>query len=159
MPLPRGSIDIDIRVLRFHVIIIKRKSVGTGEYVPHFHLAHRPFLHPKFHSKCRIASRPRKHFHLKFFWSPSLKSHLPRYELGTPSSWDLNWRVPSLNVQPGQLRPNMPYIERMLGAAESIRLCKMIFHSWATHLDRCVALTPFFSRVFFSSTLRPTVNL
>jgi len=48
--------------------------------------------------------------------------------------------VPSLGVEAGQLRPDNSYVERVLGAADDIRLCKMIFNGWTTHLDRCDTL-------------------
>jgi len=48
----------------------------------------------------------------------------------------LNWLIPSLGVQDDQLRPDASYVNRVLSAANDIRLCEEIFNGWATHLDK-----------------------
>ena len=50
----------------------------------------------------------------------------------------LNWMIPSLGVQDDQLWPDASYVDRVLGAADDIRLCERIFNGWATRMDQCV---------------------
>ena len=50
----------------------------------------------------------------------------------------LNWMMPSLGVQDDRLWPDVSYVDRVLSAANDIRLCEEIFNSWATHLDEYV---------------------
>ena len=54
------------------------------------------------------------------------------------SFWRLRLMVPSLGVQDDQLYPDASYVDRVLSAADDIRLCEEIFNSWEDHLDRCV---------------------
>jgi len=61
----------------------------------------------------------------------------------------LNWMIPSLGVQDDQLWPDASYVDRVLSAADDIRLCEAMFSGWETHLDKCVQRRCFVFRVFF----------